>query len=466
MKNILTQKICRILSGSFAFVFMLSFLRQTISRIDQYVLPFIGNILKYSTRLSLTLYFFFFVLYMLSTWFTSESKTRSVFRHSDSGFIIFLVFFSYYLTFNMVTSQGRAPILLLLFTIVYVLTLLGSSEILLRIRDKKFFEKFYWLNFFKMYAKRKPVILSLTAVLSIYIIYYFLSIADLLVHRIYIYDGSCSIVVSPTSELSVFNNLYLDLGFAISLGALTYLIHFVLYLSHDYEEVNEQKVRAERLKSELITNVSHDMRTPLTSLINYVDLLKTCDISDVNALGYIEVLNKKTQRLNILIQDLLDASKVSSGNIVLEKETINLVEMFGQLIGEYDDDFRASDLTMVYRPNKDNMNVTVDIHQFHRVIDNIMINALKYSLAGTRVFIELCEVDKGISLHMMNTSEQSIEILEDELTEQFIRGDQSRHTEGSGLGLYISKHLIELMGGVFEIKVTGDLFEVYIYLES
>lgn len=224
-------------------------------------------------------------------------------------------------------------------------------------------------------------------------------------------------------------------------------------------------MKDERLKADLITNVSHDIKTPLTSIINYVDLIKRENIDDPKIKEYIEVLDSKSQRLKQLTDDLVEASKISSGNIVLQFDKINLVELLNQTIGEFSEKFEQKNLIPVMRANKSGIYIEADSRRIWRVIENLFNNILKYALQGTRVYVDIEELkeEKGIgqvALSIKNISANPIKVNSDELTERFIRGDESRTTEGSGLGLSIAKNLTEAMKGKFEITVDGDLFKV------
>lgn len=227
----------------------------------------------------------------------------------------------------------------------------------------------------------------------------------------------------------------------------------------------ETSMKDERLKADLITNVSHDIKTPLTSIINYVDLIKRENIDNPKVIEYIEILDSKSQRLKQLTDDLVEASKISSGNIVLQWEKINLVELLHQTIGEFSEKFEQKNLMPVFRSSENSIFIEADSRRIWRVIENLFNNIFKYALSGTRIYIDihLEEKEKGkkqVSLSILNISENPIKVNTDELTERFIRGDESRTTEGSGLGLSIAKNLTEVQKGKFEIAVDGDLFKV------
>jgi signal transduction histidine kinase len=224
----------------------------------------------------------------------------------------------------------------------------------------------------------------------------------------------------------------------------------------------EKSMKSERLKTDLITNVSHDIKTPLTSIINYVDLLKQENFEDPKIRRYIEVLEQKSQRLKTLTEDVVEASKVSSGNITLEYTKLNLVEMIQQTSGEFAEKFAARDLIEVMNFSEQEAVIRADGRRMWRVFSNIYNNVAKYAMPGTRVYADLVVEEARVKFDLKNISEQSLNISSDELTERFIRGDISRSTEGSGLGLSIAKTLTEMQGGTFEIYLDGDLFRVSI----
>ena len=226
----------------------------------------------------------------------------------------------------------------------------------------------------------------------------------------------------------------------------------------------ESSVRDEKTKAELITNVSHDIKTPLTSIINYVDLLKRENIDNPKAVEYINVIDKKSDRLKQLILDLIEASKTSTGNIELEKINMNIVELMGQVVGEYEEKFAEKNLELVQSFPEDRVVINGDGRRIFRIIDNVMNNIYKYAQTGTRVYVEMSKIVKDgvefVSVDFKNVSSQMLNISPEELMERFVRGDESRSTEGSGLGLSIAKNLTDLHDGHFNIEIDGDLFKV------
>lgn len=224
----------------------------------------------------------------------------------------------------------------------------------------------------------------------------------------------------------------------------------------------DEAMRNERLKTDLITNVSHDIKTPLTSIINYVDILKRENIQDERIRGYLDILESKAQRLKTLTEDVVEASKVSSGNISLEFMDVNLTEMIQQTEGEFTEKFAARNLMVVMNLPEEPAVIRVDGRRMWRVLENIFNNAVKYAMSGTRVYADLRVGEEKVEFSLKNVSEQQLNISADELTERFIRGDISRSTEGSGLGLSIAKSLTVMQGGTFDLYLDGDLFRVNI----
>lgn len=229
----------------------------------------------------------------------------------------------------------------------------------------------------------------------------------------------------------------------------------------------DTSMRDEKMKADLITNVSHDIKTPLTSIINYVDLLKRENIEDDKIRGYVDILDQKSQRLKQLTDDLVEASKISSGNISLNIEKLNFVELIHQSVGEFSEKFEEKGLkTMLTLPSEP-VYIMADSRGIFRVVENLYNNVYKYALEGTRVYVDMDTsegadpVEKGmVTMAIKNISADPLNINTTELMERFVRGDASRKTEGSGLGLSIAKSLTEAMGGTFDISLDGDLFKI------
>ncbi|WP_243142207.1 HAMP domain-containing sensor histidine kinase, partial [Paraclostridium sordellii] len=232
-------------------------------------------------------------------------------------------------------------------------------------------------------------------------------------------------------------------------------------LSEGLENAIDEKFRSERMKAELITNVSHDLKTPLTSIINYVDLIKKEENIEPEYLkDYINVLDNKSKRLKVLIEDLFEASKASSGNIELNIEKLDLNQLLRQSIGENEEKISKANLDLKVNLPKEQIYINCDGKRMYRVFENLLINISKYSLHNTRVYIDMKLEEEKAYISFKNISAYELNFEADEIIERFKRGDLARNTEGSGLGLAIARDLVELQGGDFDIQIDGDLFKV------
>ena len=246
-------------------------------------------------------------------------------------------------------------------------------------------------------------------------------------------------------------------------GVLKELAIYINDIAGGFSNAIKESLKSERLKTELITNVSHDIKTPLTSIINYVDLLKQENIQNEKAKEYIEVLDNKSQRLKKLIEDLVEASKASSGNIKINKEVLNVKELLNQVTGEFEDKFNSRCLNIISKLPEETVYIKADSRYLYRVLENTYSNVTKYAEENTRVYIDcILEEKNTVAIYVKNISKDELNISADELMQRFVRGDKSRNTEGSGLGLSIAKSLTELQDGTFNIYLDGDLFKVAI----
>lgn len=247
-------------------------------------------------------------------------------------------------------------------------------------------------------------------------------------------------------------------------NSLRYLADSMKYTNTELQKAVAKAVKDERLRTELITNVSHDLRTPLTSIINYVDLLSTCDIHDEKAQSYIKVLDEKGAKLKRLIDDLIEASKVTSGNVSVNLAPINLSELCLQATVDVQDDFDKAGLSLIVKSDEKANMIIADGPKTFRIIENLLSNARKYSALSTRVYVSTYEENGYGVFEIKNISAQPLDISADELTERFVRGDKSRNKEGNGLGLSIAKELTRLQNGELEITIDGDLFKARVKL--
>lgn len=249
-------------------------------------------------------------------------------------------------------------------------------------------------------------------------------------------------------------------------GVLKELTIYINDIAGGLSNAINQSLKSERLKTELITNVSHDIKTPLTSIINYVDLLKKEKMPNEKCTEYLMILENKSQRLKKLTEDLIEASKASSGNIKLNIERINVNELVKQISGEFEDRFKAKGLEEILTLPEEEIFINADGRYMYRVLENIYSNAAKYALENTRVYMDIIPKQKTVVIQMKNVSKEKLNISVDELMQRFVRGEASRNTEGSGLGLSIANSLTELQGGKFHIYLDGDLFKVTIGFEK
>ena len=221
-----------------------------------------------------------------------------------------------------------------------------------------------------------------------------------------------------------------------------------------------ERTKSERMKTELITNVSHDIKTPITSIINYVDLLGKENIESEKVNEYLEVLNRQSLRLKKLVEDIIEAAKITTGNINLNMEEVDAKVLLDQSIGEFAERLKEKQIEVVVSSSEEKMMLLADNRYLWRVFDNIMSNIVKYAKADTRAYVDLKKEDDKLRFIFRNTSREQLNITPDELMERFVRGDKSRYTDGNGLGLSIASSLTKAMGGSMNLTIDGDFFKV------
>ena len=266
-------------------------------------------------------------------------------------------------------------------------------------------------------------------------------------------------------KMASLNALLLALAILLIILSIDfYAWHIATGLSHAVDE----QVKSERLKADLITNVSHDLKTPLTSIISYVDLLKREEIDNPRVQEYIKVLDQKSTRLKTLTEDLVEASKASSGNVKIDFADINYNEIVEQALGEFEDKTHAAKLEVILNYPEHPVMISADGRHLWRVIENLLNNCCKYALRESRVYVDITEDDDSdtATCTIKNISSRPLNISPEELTERFVRGDVSRTTEGSGLGLSIAKSLTKLMNGELVISIDGDLYKASVVLKK
>ncbi len=248
--------------------------------------------------------------------------------------------------------------------------------------------------------------------------------------------------------------------------AIKDLVENINLIKAGYKEILENGVHNEKLKTELISNVSHDLKTPLTSIINYVNILKNNDITEEERDEYLLILEKKSLKLKVLIEDLFEMSKINSGKIKLNRELIDILSLIHQGIGEYSTLYEEKNISFKVTSEEDALYMELDGKMMSRALENIIINALKYSLDNTRVYINIKVEDECVNIGVKNIANYEMDFNEEEMFERFARGDKSRNSkvEGSGLGLAITKSIVELHGGEVKIKKEGDMFKIYLIL--
>lgn len=242
------------------------------------------------------------------------------------------------------------------------------------------------------------------------------------------------------------------------------LVYNINKIKDGYKIAVNEKVKNEKLKTELISNVSHDLKTPLTSIINYVNILKDPKITEEERLNYLNILEKKSFKLKELIEDLFEASKLNSGKMILNKSEVDIIALVHQGVGEYSSLYEEKNIEFKVMSKDEELHINLDGKLISRVFENIIINALKYSLENTRVYINIIDKNKEVEIYFKNISNYEMNFNEEEIFERFTRGDESRNSfvEGSGIGLAIAKSIVELHNGNIKIEVEGDMFKLYI----
>ncbi|MBU3202905.1 HAMP domain-containing sensor histidine kinase [Clostridium algidicarnis] len=296
----------------------------------------------------------------------------------------------------------------------------------------------------------------ITLILVIYILTYIISVISYVVKSANYLN---KIVVGSFKIANGDLNYVIDEG---GKGILKELSHNINNMKSGLKDSIDSEIKSERMKTELITNVSHDLKTPLTSIITYVDLIKNEDLTKEERMDYIKVLERKSERLKILIEDLFEASKAASGEVDLNIEKVDITSLLKQALAEFEEKIKESSLDFKINLPKEKLYIMVDGKKTWRILENQISNALKYSLENTRVYINIEDIDNKVVITIKNISAFEIDFNEDEILERFKRGDKSRNTEGSGLGLAISNNLTKLQGGDFRVSVDGDLFKVII----
>ncbi|CEN82283.1 Alkaline phosphatase synthesis sensor protein PhoR [[Clostridium] sordellii] len=276
-------------------------------------------------------------------------------------------------------------------------------------------------------------------------------------------NNNYNILLDMTKEIA---NGNLDVKIDKDLGVFDVLKKEIENIQAGLKKAVNEEVKSQKMKTELISNVSHDLKTPLTSIITYVDLLKDENLSEEDRRTYLETLDRKSERLRILIEDLFEVSKANSGNVSLNIIDVDIVSLMKQTLLEVDDKFKESDLKIRTNFPSEKVMMKLDSQRMFRVFENLLMNISKYAMPSSRVYIDIVNESEFVKISFKNMTEEEIKFNVEDLVERFVRGDKSRNTEGSGLGLAIAKSFVELQGGRFKISVDGDLFKVTIIFKK
>jgi len=271
------------------------------------------------------------------------------------------------------------------------------------------------------------------------------------------------ILLNATNKIADGN---LDVEINEDLGLFNPFKEELKKIQKGFKKAVNEEVKSQRMKTELISNVSHDLKTPLTSIITYIDLIKSDNITDEERKSYIDTIDKKSQRLKFLIEDLFEVSKATSGDIKLNLVNIDIVELMRQIEIELNDKISASNLNIRNNFPANKVILKLDSQKTFRIFENLIINVVNYAMEGSRVYVDIMENETSVEITIKNMSAEEINFNAFDIVERFERGDKSRNSEGSGLGLAIAKSFVEVQGGTFDIEVDGDLFKVIIILKK
>ena len=402
------------------------------------------------------------------------------------GTIPFIFLSNYfYVTDNDYT--GGISIIITIALFIYIIACIFMTTLIKRLKSKQFWRTtivgkiFYWFKdvflknlSYSVNTTPKVILVSIGVVILSYLIsILFSGLARIIlliilygkvIHEIIKFTRDCSKIEKKLEEMKNGNN-------SVPLNIDDFTLKFkdtaqnINNISEGIEIAVQERMKSERLKAELITNVSHDIKTPLTSIINYVDLLKKEKIENEKAKEYIVILENKSQRLKKLTEDLVEASKIQTGNVSLKKEKINVELLIKQAAGEFEDKFSKKELDTIIESDRNEVFILADNRYMYRIIENLFSNISKYAMENSRVYIDIKTKKDKVNICIKNISKEKLNISSDELMQRFVRGDSSRTTEGSGLGLSIAQNLTTIQGGTFNLVLDGDLFKVEIIFD-
>lgn len=359
------------------------------------------------------------------------------------------------------------------FILAWLVTLIFA---LLKIKRKKLLDTIFTYNLYK-YRRFKNFRLFGTlnvTLIIMYIIFYSLIKSDIVLLNVLLFMILRAVIIVEVQfaqnalSIELIESILYGYEFEIPSPFENEYLDKITVLMEDFKVRDrlrlEENFRSERFKVDLITNISHDLKTPLTSIINYADLLSKKEVLDDEAKNFVAILKRNSTRLKDLIVDLVFASKTSTGNLSIEKSLVELNEMILQIYGDYDSLFEKRDLEFSYKSASDEILIYTDVNLFVRIVENLFSNAAKHARPGTRVLAGVIERESTIKFYVKNIVDEKLNMNSDELFEELLKADRSRHSEGSGLGLNIVKNLAELLGGEVKVSIHGQWFEVHVLL--
>ena len=359
------------------------------------------------------------------------------------------------------------------FILSWLVTLLF---VLLKIKRKKLFDTIFTYNLYK-YRRFKNFRLFGTlnvTLIIMYILFYSLISGDIVLLNVLLFMILRAVIIvevqfaQNTLSIELIESILYGYEFEIPGPFENEYLDRITVLMEDFKKRDrirlEENFRSERFKVDLITNISHDLKTPLTSIINYADLLSKKESLDDEAKDFISILKRNSTRLKDLIVDLVFASKTSTGNLSIEKSLVELNEMILQIYADYDSLFEKKDLDFSYKSQSDEILIYTDVNLFVRIVENLFSNAAKHARPGTSVLAGVIERKSTIEFYVKNIVDEKVNMNSDELFEELLKADRSRHSEGSGLGLNIVKNLAELLGGEVNVSIHGQWFDVHVLL--
>ena len=359
------------------------------------------------------------------------------------------------------------------FILAWTVTLIFA---LLKIKRKKLLDTIFTYNLYK-YRRFKNFRLFGTlnvTLIIMYIIFYSMIKSDIVLLNVLLFMILRAVIIVEVQfaqnalSIELIESILYGYEFEIPSPFENEYLDKITVLMEDFKVRDrlrlEENFRSERFKVDLITNISHDLKTPLTSIINYADLLSKKEVLDDEAKNFVSILKRNSSRLKDLIVDLVFASKTSTGNLSIEKSLVELNEMILQIYGDYDSLFEKRDLEFSYKSASDEILIYTDVNLFVRIVENLFSNAAKHARPGTRVLAGVIERESTIEFYVKNIVDEKLNMNSDELFEELLKADRSRHSEGSGLGLNIVKNLAELLGGEVKVSIHGQWFEVHVLL--